>query len=94
MSMDKREFVSHCGVEVQALEVWLEQRWIVPEDAPSGPAFSDVDVARVRLIQDLSGELGVNDAGVDVILHLVDQLHGLRRALTALHETDVDRAHR
>lgn len=94
MSMDKREFVSHCGVEVQALEVWLEQQWIVPEYTASGPAFSDVDVARVRLIQDLSGELGVNDAGVDVILHLVDQLHGLRRALAALRETYVDRAHR
>ncbi|MGH8113676.1 MAG: chaperone modulator CbpM [Rhodanobacteraceae bacterium] len=88
--MDKREFVTHCGVEVQVLEVWLEQRWIVPEDTPSGPAFSDVDVARVRLIQDLSGELGVNDAGVDVILHLVDQLHGLRHALAAVRGSDVE----
>ncbi|MGH8113311.1 MAG: chaperone modulator CbpM [Rhodanobacteraceae bacterium] len=91
MSMDKREFVTHCGVEVQALEVWLEQQWIVPEATPAGPAFSDVDAARVRLIQDLSGELGVNGAGVDVILHLVDQLHGLRRALAALRESDVKR---
>jgi chaperone modulatory protein CbpM len=24
---------------------------------------------------------GVNDAGIDVILHLVDQLHGLRRSM-------------
>ncbi len=25
--------------------------------------------------------MGVNDEGLDVILHLIDQMHGLRRAL-------------
>jgi chaperone modulatory protein CbpM len=45
-----------------------------------------MDVARAHLIQDLKADLGVNDEGVDVILHLVDQLHGLRRAMAQLHE--------
>jgi len=36
------------------------------------------------LIRDLKADFGVNDEGVDVILHLVDQLHGLRRALEQL----------
>jgi len=48
--------------------------------------FSDMDVARARLIRDLKIDLGVNDEGVDVILHLLDQLHGLRRVLEALHK--------
>jgi chaperone modulatory protein CbpM len=48
--------------------------------------FSDIDVARARLIQDLKSDFGVNDEGVDVVLHLMDQLHGLRRALAQLHK--------
>ena len=47
--------------------------------------FSDMDVARAHLIRDLKGDFGVNDEGVDIILHLVDQLHGLRRAFAQLH---------
>jgi chaperone modulatory protein CbpM len=44
-----------------------------------------MDVERAHLIRDLKADLGVNDEGVDVILHLLDQLHGLRRALGQLH---------
>jgi chaperone modulatory protein CbpM len=40
----------------------------------------DIDVARARLIRDLA-DIGVNDEGIPVILNLVDQMHGLRRAL-------------
>jgi chaperone modulatory protein CbpM len=48
--------------------------------------FSDIDVARARLIQELKNGFGVNDEGVDIILHLLDQLHGFRRAFEDLHE--------
>ncbi|HEX7381785.1 MAG TPA: chaperone modulator CbpM [Nevskiaceae bacterium] len=88
MSMDKRQFVARCNLEVHTLEVWLEQHWIVPEDTAAGPAFAEIDAARVQLIRDLREEMGVNDAGVDVILHLVDQLHGLRRALAAVQDSE------
>ena len=40
-----------------------------------------MDVARAGLIHDLKHNMGVNDEGLDVILHLIDQMHGLRRAL-------------
>jgi chaperone modulatory protein CbpM len=49
-------------------------------------SFSDMDVARARLIQDLKVAFGVNDEGIDVILHLMDQLHGLRRAFAQMHK--------
>ena len=39
---------------------------------------------REHLIRDLKTDFGVNDEGVDVVLHLVDQLHGLRKALRQL----------
>jgi chaperone modulatory protein CbpM len=44
-----------------------------------------MDVARAHFIRDLKADFGVNDEGVDVILHLVDQLYGLRRVLEQLH---------
>jgi chaperone modulatory protein CbpM len=86
MIMNKQEFLTCSGLQVQTLEFWLEQRWLIPQETSAGMTFSDMDVARVRLIQDLKTDFGVNDEGVDVILHLVDQLHGLRRALAQLHK--------
>jgi chaperone modulatory protein CbpM len=86
MIMNRQEFLTCSGLQVQTLEFWLEQRWLIPQETSAGMTFSDMDVARVRLIQDLKTDFGVNDEGVDVILHLVDQLHGLRRALAQLHK--------
>jgi chaperone modulatory protein CbpM len=86
MIMNKQEFLAASGLQVQTLDVWLEQQWLAPERTSAGTNFSDMDVARARLILDLKTDLGVNDEGVDVILHLVDQLHGLRRALEQLHK--------
>ncbi len=85
MIMNRQEFLTCSGLQVQTLEFWLEQRWLIPQETSAGTTFSDMDVARARLIEDLKSDFGVNDEGVDVILHLVDQLHGLRRALTRLH---------
>ncbi|WP_200949125.1 chaperone modulator CbpM [Frateuria sp. Soil773] len=84
MTMDRQEFLARSGLRVQTLEFWLEQRWVVPEQTSSGTGFSERDIARARFIQDLKDDMGVNDEGVDVILHLLDQLHGLRGALARL----------
>ena len=53
-------------------------------------AFTDMDLARVNLIRDLKDKMGVNDEGLDVVLHLVDQMHALRRALSAALESARD----
>jgi len=86
MIMNKQEFLATSGLQVQTLDLWIEQQWLVPERTSAGMNFSDMDIARARLIRDLTTDFGVNDEGVDVILHLVDQLHGLRRALEQLHK--------
>jgi chaperone modulatory protein CbpM len=85
MIMNKQEFLTNAGLQVQTLELWLDQRWLIPDQASDEMMFSDTDVARARLIRDLKGDFGVNDEGIDVILHLVDQLHGLRGAFEQLH---------
>ena len=83
--MNRQEFLTCSGLQVRTLEFWLEQRWLIPEETSAGMNFSDIDVARARLIQDLKTDFGVNDEAIDVILHIIDQLHGLRRALAQLH---------
>ena len=85
MTMNKKEFLVIAGLQVEMLDFWIEQQWLIPEQTADGAAFSDVDLARAHFIRDLKADLGVNDEGVDVILHLVDQLHGLRYALELLH---------
>lgn len=86
MRMTKQEFLSSSGIQVQVLELWLEQRWLIPEEAEAGLLFSEIELARAHLIRQLKDDLGANDAGIDVILHLVDQVHGLRRVLSELRE--------
>ncbi len=84
--MNRDAFLTHLSLEVQTLDLWIEQEWIVPEQAGSDLRFSDTDIARGRLIQDLTGGFGVNHPGVDIILHLLDQIHGFRQAFEGLHE--------
>jgi chaperone modulatory protein CbpM len=78
--MDAETFVVHARINVQKLETWVEAGWLVPGRVEGRVHYSDVDLARAHLINDLAG-LGVNEAGVPIVLDLVDQLHGLRRVL-------------
>lgn len=84
MRMTKHQLATTSGIKVETLELWIEQEWLVPGATSAGMRFTDVDVARVRLIQELQNDLGANDEGIAVILHLMDQLHGLRRALARM----------
>lgn len=84
MIITKKELLTRSGLQGQTLELWIEQQWVIPRNSPSGPSFSDADVARVHLIRDLSERVGANEAGIDVILHLLDQMHGMRRAFEQL----------
>ncbi|WP_291660348.1 MULTISPECIES: chaperone modulator CbpM [unclassified Bosea (in: a-proteobacteria)] len=86
MTMTKQEFLTSSGLKVKVLEFWLEQRWLVPQEAAGELHFRDIDVARAQLIRQLKDDFGANDAGIDVILHLMDQLHGVRQALAELRE--------
>ncbi|HXW48100.1 MAG TPA: chaperone modulator CbpM [Xanthobacteraceae bacterium] len=84
MMISKREFLLRAQLEDETLEAWIQEEWLVPGESAGEIAFSDADVARVRLIRDLKSDIGVNDEGVGVILNLVDQIHGLRKVLTEL----------
>jgi chaperone modulatory protein CbpM len=79
--INEREFLERAHLDRGTLEIWIREEWICPIRATPEPTFTEMDVARARLIHDLKHNMGVNDAGLDVILHLIDQMHGLRRAL-------------
>ncbi len=79
--METREFLLHARIDAVALEAWIEAGWLIPRPDAEARRFSEIDVARARLIRDLTRDIGVNDEGVAVVLDLLDQLHGLRRTL-------------
>jgi chaperone modulatory protein CbpM len=79
--MHYREFLIRARIEDNVLQEWVAAGWLIPAEDEGQTDFSDLDLARAQLINDLKGDIGVNDEGIGVILHLLDQLHGLRRTL-------------
>ena len=77
------EFIIRAQVEHEALEGWIAAGWIIPPQREPGRIFRRGSRAR-GLIRDLRDDLGVNDEGISVILHLLDQVHGLRRSMQHL----------
>jgi len=82
--MQLEEFLIRARLERHSLETWVAAGWLVPPQSEPEPMFSDVDLARAQLIHDLREDFGVNDEGISVILHLIDQMHGLRRSVREL----------
>ena len=86
MKISKEEFLSLSGVGHETLNAWIEDEWLIPSGSSIELSFSEIDIARARLIRDLQVDFGVNDEGVGVILNLVDQLYGMRRTLMELRQ--------
>jgi chaperone modulatory protein CbpM len=82
MIINKLEFLSHTSLDEETLDIWIAEEWLIPGHDQNQTSFSEVDVARARLISDLIGDLGVNNQGVGIILDLLDQMHSLRKAMT------------
>jgi chaperone modulatory protein CbpM len=92
LSMDDLEFRRFLKIDLTELNLWIEEGWLVPDTAGERLQLRDSDVARARLILDLTRGMGLNEAGVDVVMDLIDQLHGLRgtmhRLLTAINQQE------
>jgi MerR family transcriptional regulator/heat shock protein HspR len=70
------------GVHPQTLRIY-EQKGLVRPKRTAGNTrlYSDADLERLRLIQQLTTELGLNLAGVEMVLRLEDQLSRMQRRL-------------
>jgi chaperone modulatory protein CbpM len=86
MTISRQEFMLRAQLDDATLTAWIAEEWIIPNRAAAEPEFADIDLARAALIRDLKHDLEVNDAGIGVILSLLDQVHGLRRTLAELLE--------
>lgn len=84
--IDLEEFLASSGIDTPVLERWIEREWLIVDRWRTGYYLTETDTARAILIHSLQGDLGVNDEGIDIVLHLIDQLHGLRQALANLQD--------
>jgi chaperone modulatory protein CbpM len=87
MTITRQEFLLRARLDRDTLEMWIAEEWIIPTGSDPETSFTDADLARAELIRDLKEDLEVNNAGVGVILNLVDQMHGLRKAVAELIRT-------
>ena len=92
--MQRQEFLVRAHLDANVLEAWVAEGWLFPLEQGGDDQFSEIDLARVDLIHDLKGNIGVNDEGIAIILHLLDQLHGMRQALGDFLSTDAHTAGR
>ncbi len=76
-----RRFAALDSVE---LGRWIENRWILPDEAGGRWLFHEVDVARVELILEIRREFAVDDEAMALVLGLLDQLYSLRRQMRRL----------
>jgi chaperone modulatory protein CbpM len=83
--METQEFIGRSHLDAPTLNAWIEAEWLVPLSSGNTFLFSDADLARARLILDLKVDLGVNDEGIAIVLHLLDQLYGLRCLVRNIH---------
>ncbi len=83
--VSEREVISLVqGLTIRRLRVWVKQGWVVPALKPPGHNFSEIDLARVRLIAQLKIDMALNDEAIPIVLSLIDQVHGLRYELRSL----------
>ena len=73
------------GMHPQTLRIYEQKRLVRPQRTPGNTRlYSERDLERLRLIQGLTTELGLNLAGVEAVLALRDEVERLRRRLTAM----------
>jgi len=72
----------------QTLRMYEREGLVKPHRAGKNRLYSDRDIERVRRIQEYTQTMGVNLAGVEVILRLLDQMEELQRELDLLRMSE------
>ncbi len=73
------------GMHPQTLRIYESRGLIEPERTSGGTRrYSDEDVERLRRIQELTTEMGMNLAGVEKVFELEEQLERMRERMRRL----------
>jgi MerR family transcriptional regulator/heat shock protein HspR len=80
------------GMHPQTLRIY-EQKGLVRPQRTSGNTrlYSETDLERLKLIQRLTTELGLNLAGVEMVIGLEDQMNRMQRRMERMEREMRDR---
>jgi MerR family transcriptional regulator, heat shock protein HspR len=86
------------GMHPQTLRIYEQKGLVRPQRTPGGTRlYSEADVERLRIVQRLTTELGLNLAGVELVLRLEDELRKthaqIERLRQQLHD-EVQKVHK
>jgi MerR family transcriptional regulator/heat shock protein HspR len=86
------------GVHPQTLRMYETKGLVRPKRTPGGTRlYSEADVERLRIVQRLTTELGLNLAGAELVLRLEDELRRAHAQIEQLQrqlKQDVNDVHR
>ena len=86
------------GMHPQTLRMYETKGLVRPHRTPGGTRiYSEADVERLRIVQRLTSELGLNLAGVELVLRLEDELRKAHSHVERLQRelrTEVQNVHR
>jgi MerR family transcriptional regulator/heat shock protein HspR len=84
-----------CGVHPQTLRQYERLGLVIPSRAGAkNRLYSELDIKRVQRIQRLTQDMGVNLAGVELILRLLDEMEDVRKDMERQLEEYVSDAER
>jgi MerR family transcriptional regulator, heat shock protein HspR len=73
------------GMHPQTLRIYESKGLVRPKRTPGNTRlYSEADLERLRLIQRLTTELGLNHAGVETVMRLEDELERLHSRMKRL----------
>lgn len=73
--------VTVSGLTRARLVAYVEAEIVLPVQSAQGPVYRQIDVARLRLLAELTEHFDLSDDGLAVVMRLVDQVHALRSDL-------------
>jgi len=77
------------GLHPQTLRLYEREGLVKPARRGSNRLYSDRDIERLRQIQRLTQDMGVNLAGVEIILNLLEQVNQLQQELEELRQSQL-----
>jgi MerR family transcriptional regulator/heat shock protein HspR len=82
------------GMHPQTLRIYESRGLVAPKRSPKNTRlYSQADVERLRRIQELTTELGMNLAGVERVFELEEEVARMRRRMRTL-ERQAEKMHR
>src|SRR4051812_30523103 len=75
------------GMHPQTLRAYEDKGLVRPQRTPGGTRlYSEADIERLRIVQRLTTELGLNLAGVELVLRLEDELRKAHTQIDRLQQ--------